>query len=289
MFAAYKGFISKYLFLIAVIVSAKSAMADEKDGVIKCGPGDECSTIVPKDSLEAKNLCPNSSMQISWNKKSDWTLMSCSCNCSEQSNENWFVSHAGAVVELQVGRYFPRSFFSKSSNPTVPDIMASHSMCKPADPRMVERSAFVLLDKRPSDRKDPYCYDVIYAIDRGEDIDFMKDEILIKKSNHNYFAEVDDSEKNNLRLLAKKMAPSWVEVVDRTGEKELVVAVKRAYLYDQPSSQAAGKAYLIDGDKVRALGDAKNGFIKFRYVTRKGMVLEKWLKCEDVNYCINNN
>ncbi|NTY41194.1 hypothetical protein [Burkholderia diffusa] len=285
MFAGYKIFLSKAFFLVAIAVGVTSAMAGEKEGVVKCGPGDECTTLVPNDALEAKRLCPNSPMQMSWSKKSDWTLLSCSCNCSEQSNKNWFVSRAGVVIGLDVGRYFQSSFFSQTLNPTVPDIMASHSMCKPADRKKIGQSAFLLLDKRPSNEKDPYCYDVIYAVDGGVDINFIENGAFLKKSDRDYFFAVDDSEKSDLRSLAKRISPSWSVEVDQTREKSLAVTAERAYLYDEPSPQGAGKAYLIDGDRVKVLGRANNGFLKFRYITKKGVVLEKWMKCEDVSYC----
>ncbi|WP_143135964.1 hypothetical protein [Burkholderia ubonensis] len=289
MFADYKLFLSRVLLVVAMAAGATNAMAEEKEGAVKCGPGDECATPVPNDALEAKNLCPNSTMQMSWNKKSDWTLLSCPCNCSEQNNKNWFVSRSGVVIGLEAGRYSSRSLFSSTLNPMVPDIMASHSMCKPADRKMIERSAFLLLDKKPSGKRDPYCYDVIYVVDGNGGIDFIENGSIIKKSNRDYFVEVGDSERSDLRSLAKRISPSWGVAMDQTKEKDLAITVERAYLYDQPSAKGAGKAYLIDGDRVKALGDAKNGFVKFRYVTKKGVVLEKWLRCEDVNYCHQDN
>ncbi|WP_124920359.1 hypothetical protein [Burkholderia stagnalis] len=289
MFADYKFFLSKVLLVVAMAAGATNAIAEEKEGAVKCGPGDECATIVPNDTLEAKSLCPSSPIQMSWNRKSDWALLSCPCNCSEQSNKNWFVSRSGAVIGLEVGRYSSRSLFSSTLSPMVPDIMASHSMCKVADRKMIERSAFLLLDKRPSDKKDPYCYDVIYVVDSDGGLDFIENGMPIKKNSRDYFLEVGDSEKSDLRSLAKKISPSWGVVADQAKEKDLAVTVKRAYLYDQPSLQGAGKAYLIAGDRVTALGDVKNGYVKFRYVTKKGAVIEKWLRCEDVNYCHQGN
>ncbi|WP_269508457.1 hypothetical protein [Burkholderia sp. IMCC1007] len=285
MFARYKIFISKLLLLITIAVGVTNSMADEKGRGVKCGPGDECTTLVPNDALEAKRLCPNSRVQMSWSRRSDWTLVSCSCDCSEQNNLNWFVSRSGAVIGLAVGRYFQGSFFSQTLSPAVPDIVASHSMCKPADRKMIRRSKFMLLDKKPSYEKDPYCYDVIYVIDGGGGINFIENNILLKKDGRDYFRVVSDSEGSDLRSLTKTISPSWTGSIDKVGEEDLVVTVKRAYLYDQPSPEATGKAYLIDGDRVKMLEPAENGFVKFRYVAKRGMVLEKWLKCEDVNYC----
>lgn len=285
MFADCKVISLRLLLAIAITAGATDVMAAEKDGSVKCGPGDECTTTVTNDVIESKNLCPNSPIQMSWNKKSDWTLVSCSCNCSEQNNNNWFVNHDGEVIGLGAGRYFPRSFFSPNLNPMVPDIMASHSMCKPADRKMIGRSVFLLLDKRPSnEEKDPYCYDTIYVVDEGGAINFIENNKVIKKNDRSYFSEVKGAEKNDLISLVKKIPPSWKAVADQIKEKDFVVVAERAYLYDQPSPQGVGRAYLIAGDKVKALGDPEGGYVKFRYVTKKGVVIEKWLKCDDINY-----
>lgn len=281
----YKASLSKLLIVIAVAIGSMDAMADEKGNSVKCESGDECTTVVPNDVPEARNLCPSSSVHMSWSRKSDWTLISCSCDCSEQNNKNWFVGRNGTVIGLEAGRYSSRSLFSASLNPMVPDIMASHSMCKPADRKMVDRSSFLLLDKKPSTKKDPYCYDVIYVLDGAEGIDFRENGRIIEKGNRDYFIAVDDSEKNDLRSLAKKISPAWNGAGDQTTGKDLTVVVDRAYLYDQPSSQGSGKAYLISGDRVKVLGGVENGFVKFRYVTKKDVVIEKWLRCEDINYC----
>lgn len=285
MFADCKVISLRLLLSIAIAAGATNAMAAEKDGSAKCGPGDECTTTVTNDVIESKNLCQNSPIQMSWNKKSDWTLVSCSCNCSEQNNNNWFVNRDGVVIGLEAGRYFPRAFFSSNLNPMVPDIMGSHSMCKPADKKMIGRSVFLLLDKKPSnEEKDPYCYDTIYVVDEGGVINFIENNKVIKKNDRSYFSEVGGGEKNDLISLVKKIPPSWKVVTDQINERDFVVVTERAYLYDQPSAQGMGKAYLIAGDKVRTLGDPEGGYIKFRYVTKKGVVIERWLKCDDINY-----
>lgn len=290
MFADCKVISMKLLLAVSIATGAMDAMAAEKDGSVKCGPGDECTTTATNDTIEAKNLCPSSSIQMSWNKKSDWTLVSCSCNCSEQNNNNWFVSRGGSVIGLEAGRYFPRSFFSSSLNPMVPDIMASHSMCKPADRKMVSQSAFILLDKKPSnEEKDPYCYDTIYVVDEGGVINFFENNKSIKKNDHSYFLDINESEKKDLISLVKKISPSWVVATDQAKEKYFTVIAEHAYLYDQPSAQGGGRAYLIAGDKVKTLGDPEGGYIKIRYVTKKGVAIEKWVKCDDINYVNQKN
>ncbi|WP_186078609.1 hypothetical protein [Burkholderia gladioli] len=285
MFADYKALILGLLLIIATSINATNAMADEKVGTIACGPEEECAALVPNDISEAKKLCPNSSMQIAWNRKSDWTLMSCPCNCSEQSNKNWFINPSGEVIELNVGRHVKSSFFLKALSPVVPDIMASHSMCEPADREMIKRSTFLLLNKKPSNEKDPYCYDVIYAVDGGGGIKFIESGASLERGNRDYFSSIDDAKGDDLKLIAKKITPSWAGGGGQAGEKNLAVVVKRAYLYDQPSVQGAGKAYLIAGDRVKVLGRISDGYVKFQYTTKKGLVIEKWLKCADINYC----
>ncbi|CAM2340846.1 hypothetical protein [Burkholderia vietnamiensis] len=270
----------RLLLVIVIATSAVNAIAEVKYDTVECGPGDECTTTITN---EAKNLCPNAPLQISWNKNSSWTLVSCSCNCSEQDNKNWFVARNGSVIGLEIGRRFPRSFFSENLSPMVPDIMASHSMCKPADKKMIDQSTFILLDKQPSaGEKDPYCYDTIYVVERDGSINFIEDGK--KVNNRSYFSGLSESDKNSLTTIAKRTLPSWKAAADHESNNYFLVVSERAYLYDRPLPQAAGKAYLIAGDKVETLGSPHDGYIKFRYIAKNGKIIEKWVKCIDINY-----
>ncbi|VWB31153.1 hypothetical protein BLA6863_01335 [Burkholderia lata] len=268
----------------AILISV-NAVADERVHPAKCGIGDECTIIVQNSIPEASRLCQNSPVQMSWSRKSSWTLISCSCDCSDQNNKNWFINGDGLVIGMGVGRYFHRSFFASGLNPMIPDIMASHSMCKPADRTMVDRSSFLLLDKRPSHKSDPYCYDVIYISENKKNIDFFEGGRVIRRSDRDYFYEIGDSERGDLISLVGKVFPVWSSARNQAKQKSLAVLVDRAYLYDRPFFQGDGKSYLIKGDRVNVIGSAENGFVKFRYITRKGRIIEKWLKCEDVNSC----
>jgi hypothetical protein len=260
--------------------SAVNAVAGVKYDTVECGPGDECSTTIIN---EAKNLCPNALLQISWNKNSNWTLVSCSCNCSEQDNKNWFVARNGSVIGLEIGRRFPRSFFSENISPMVPDIMASHSMCNPADKEMIDQSTFLLLDKQPSAGENgPYCYDTIYVAEKDGSINFIEDGK--KVNNRSYFSGTSESDKNSLTTITRRILPSWKAAADHESNNYFSVVSERAYLYDRPLPQAAGKAYLIAGDKVETLGSPHDGYIKFRYIAKNGNIIEKWMKCIDINY-----
>ncbi|HIH2750604.1 hypothetical protein L3V59_29680 [Burkholderia aenigmatica] len=285
MFADCKIYLIKFLIACFAISIATSAIADEKSRAIECGSGDECTTIVPNSISEAKILCPNSPVQISWSKKSNWALISCSCNCTERNNKNWFVNKNGTVIGLEAGRYFSRSLFSSNLSPTIPDIMAPHPMCKPADRKMVDRSSFLLLDKTPSQNSDPYCYDTIYAIDENGIIVLTENGVPLKKYNPDYFYNVSTTEKIKLMSISNKIFATWSSPTDIIEFKNLDVVVDRAYLYDQPSSQGVRRAYLIKGDEISTNGYVKNGYIKIKYTPKNGATIEKWIKCEDINYC----
>ncbi|WP_152248986.1 hypothetical protein [Xanthomonas maliensis] len=66
---------------------------------------------------------------------------------------------------------------------------------------------------------------------------------------------------------------------------EHTVTVNKAELYASPNSSAVTKAYLVRGDVVSVQPPQANGFMQSRYTLKSGKILERWIRCESINYC----
>lgn len=66
------------------------------------------------------------------------------------------------------------------------------------------------------------------------------------------------------------------------------VVSPKATLYSKPAIENATKMYLIRGDEVALMDDASdpsNFWYKVRYATKKGTLVNAWIKCEDLKFC----
>ncbi len=77
----------------------------------------------------------------------------------------------------------------------------------------------------------------------------------------------------------------------RNGSGWVVKSVlsEKAYLYRSPSSSGITTAYLIRGDVVSVSPGPVHPYVKFRYQQKAGKVIEKWMRCEDVDFCASVN
>ncbi|WP_141723387.1 hypothetical protein [Burkholderia sp. A2] len=68
------------------------------------------------------------------------------------------------------------------------------------------------------------------------------------------------------------------------------VISRRAYLYAMPEKSSVTRAYLVQGDSVLVNESSlSKGFVVSRYRQRNGNVIERWIRCEDVNACFSGN
>ncbi|MGU7770290.1 hypothetical protein ACV229_08915 [Burkholderia sp. MR1-5-21] len=64
------------------------------------------------------------------------------------------------------------------------------------------------------------------------------------------------------------------------------VISKRAYLYAMPEKSSVTRAYLVQGDSVLVNGSSlSKGFVVSRYRQKNGNIIDRWIRCEDVNAC----
>ena len=69
-----------------------------------------------------------------------------------------------------------------------------------------------------------------------------------------------------------------------------VVISKRAYLYTMPEKSSVTRTYLVRGDSVLVNESGlSNGFVASRYRQKNGNVIERWIRCENVNVCSAGN
>ncbi|WP_322082524.1 hypothetical protein [Burkholderia sp. BCC1972] len=68
------------------------------------------------------------------------------------------------------------------------------------------------------------------------------------------------------------------------------VISKRAYLYAMPEKSSVTRAYLVQDDSVLVNESSlSSGFVVSRYRQKNGNVIERWIRCEDVNACSIDN
>jgi hypothetical protein len=256
-----------------------------------CNKNGECSIAIEAGKFDASDICPSNRLDIEWNEGSKWRVVSCSCDCTEQSNHNWFVSSSGVVVGLDTGRVFTKAFFNSSLSPVVPDVISPHGMCEPAIKSKLSDSDYLILDKVPSNKKDPYCYNAIYVKTSSDDVSISKNSGGMAKSDSDYYSDVDDVTKSKLMQLVASYAPfdgsSDAGQVEGSGSsKEQVVTSVRANLYSNPTDGGATKAYLVSGDKVEVIGKSGDGiFALVIYKSKTHGDIKKWVKCSDLDGC----
>ncbi|WP_148669110.1 hypothetical protein [Burkholderia pyrrocinia] len=68
------------------------------------------------------------------------------------------------------------------------------------------------------------------------------------------------------------------------------VISKKAYLYAMPEKSSVTRSYLVQGDSVLVNESGlSKGFVMSRYRQKNGNIIERWIRCEDVNACSTGN
>ncbi|UVE67611.1 hypothetical protein L2Y90_26145 [Burkholderia pyrrocinia] len=68
------------------------------------------------------------------------------------------------------------------------------------------------------------------------------------------------------------------------------VISKKAYLYAMPEKSSVTRSYLVQGDSVLVNESGlSKGFVMSRYRQKNGNIMERWIRCEDVNACSTGN
>lgn len=102
-----------------------------------------------------------------------------------------------------------------------------------------------------------------------------------------------DGDTKNLEKLRAAMSSvgvlstddAYLSAKNMSGRTVKSVISEKAYLYRSPSSSDITTAYLIRGDIVSVIPNSNNSFVKVYYQQRGGKLIEKWVRCEDVDFC----
>lgn len=71
-----------------------------------------------------------------------------------------------------------------------------------------------------------------------------------------------------------------------SSEKTKTIINNKAYLLSDPGAYGVERGYLIKGDKVTLIERSSDGrYWKVRYMSPKRGQIERWIRCEDVDYC----
>jgi hypothetical protein len=83
------------------------------------------------------------------------------------------------------------------------------------------------------------------------------------------------------RIIFKKTVSQAATHVD-----ERLVVVNKAYLYNEPSALRRSTAYVIKGDYVKPVSVSPDlRFWKVKFVAKSGRSIEKWIDCQDIDFC----
>ncbi|WP_143134417.1 hypothetical protein [Burkholderia ubonensis] len=105
-----------------------------------------------------------------------------------------------------------------------------------------------------------------------------------------------DGDTENVAKLKKILTSDWngtsihVAPVESGAWVGHAVISKKAYLYAMPEKSSVSRAYLVQGDSVLVNESSlSKGFVVSRYRQKNGNIIERWIRCEDVNACYAGN
>ncbi|WP_143188299.1 hypothetical protein [Burkholderia ubonensis] len=105
-----------------------------------------------------------------------------------------------------------------------------------------------------------------------------------------------DGDTENVAKLKKILTSDWngtsihVAPVESGAWVGHAVISKKAYLYAMPEKSSVSGAYLVQGDSVLVNESSlSKGFVVSRYRQKNGNIIERWIRCEDVNACYAGN
>jgi hypothetical protein len=190
MFARFKVLIIAIAATLSFLMMAHQPHARTRGSVGEgtCDGG-ECTFTPGRPSKAVKEICETSLPTVFWDRNTPLYLVQCDCDCSLQQNTNWVIDKVhNKIYGLSYGRYLKKSFMEIATTATeVPDRLTSVKLCEAPKPKLIKSSAFVLLNKLPSDEPSPYCYEITYIIFSDNDLTLFNNEGIISNNNDNYW------------------------------------------------------------------------------------------------------
>ncbi|MGN6233846.1 MAG: hypothetical protein ACTHNZ_22110 [Trinickia sp.] len=252
-----------------------------------CANG-ECVVFVDDKPPAAEALCDGAAVTIRWTVDENVFLTTCEDAGTAEQNTNFLSDAAGnRASKLVYGRPVLKQFVRQHPGGPVPDKFAPRPYCTPPSLQQVAISAFVLLDKLPTNTENGYCFDPTYVhYDQGKvTIDTAKGKVAASDKDY-YGAPPTARQRSNLAALIHQyglMGRPSADAVEENGGHGTVrhVAAERAYLYDTPDEIGKSKTYLIRGDTVVVLKKA-GAWVQIRYREANGREIVRWIRSADL-------
>ncbi|MCP3716891.1 hypothetical protein [Paraburkholderia sp. CNPSo 3281] len=279
---AYK---TSALTLVIIVLACEMAGAAEP-AASDCA-NDECVVFVNDKPPAAQALCGDAAVTIRWTVGENVFLTTCEDAGTEEQNTNFLSDASGNYArKLVYGRPVQKQFLRQHPTGPVPDKFAPRPYCTPPLLQQVSASTFVLLDKRPENTNNGYCFEPTYVhYDKGQSIDTAK--ARIATGDRDYFGTLPTTKQQlNLATLihgygAMSHQTSKADEASPLQERTSHVAVERAWLYDKPEENGKRKGYLIGGDTVAVL-DEVGGWARIHYRQINGNEIVRWVRSADL-------
>lgn len=157
-----------------------------------CNASGECTMDISDSAPNILQICDTSKAYLQWNsKRSGAFLVTCDCQCTSYDNTGWIIDLKTSINERRVQKvYLGKEFTIERLNSRphrIYDFFSSHSFCESVGNERLEKSIFVSLMKKPTNRDvDPYCFFPVYIVedggylgartsrDRGRDEEFLR-------------------------------------------------------------------------------------------------------------------
>jgi hypothetical protein len=282
-YVAYK---TSALMLAIVVLACEMAGASEP-ATSNCA-NDECVVFVDDKPPAAQALCGDAAVTIRWTVGENVFMTTCEDAGTEEQSTNFLSDASGNDArKLVYGRPVLKQFLRQLPNGPVPGKFAPRSYCTPPSLQQVSASTFVLLDKRPANTENGYCFEPTYVhYDKGRiTIDTAKARIAAGDKDY-YGTPLTAQQQLNLATLihgygAMSHQTSKADEAHPPQEHTSHVAVERAWLYGKQEENGKRMGYLIGGDAVVVL-DEVGGWARIRYRQANGNAIVRWVRSADL-------
>ena len=168
----------------------------------RCDVSGNCQTRLD-DVPRAVEICDGMSPSLFWNSNQRNLLLACECNCTSHDNKGWFIfANQKEVQGIGLGKSVTPE--SLQDVDRVPDIMASHPLCRDVDHEDLRSADFVTLIKYPTGNDDsPYCFEARSIREAGGGVRIVEGSRVIDASDDESFLETSAESKSDILDLAQ--------------------------------------------------------------------------------------
>ena len=210
-------------------------------------------------------------------------LIQCSSPDSTLDNLSYLFDRnmpAKPALEVPGARFIKADLLAEDPADGVPDRFGPVAWCpSPKRPAAVA-GELLLISKVPRDKLEPpFCYRLLRVAN-------VPTGLALRAEDGGAVAVLPAATPkwNGLR---DRLLPLMTDVTANVAVQEgvmLTVSSAKARLFGLPDATAAPHGYLVAGDTVQVLDESKRplGWVKVRYVTKSGSVIEPWVRVGDL-------